>query len=210
VQPKRPKSVLGAHSIVRGDPQARYQAPKEETPTGDGERVAPVQQSGYTYSIQEGFKTVDGPLGVPYPPSLRAGLINSLYDPKPMFVVGEGVVRIEVFARTTSTEFLAVLHSAGLEQLVVAKKFPDLMDLLAKWEPVVKAASAPEADAPYRVYSRQGVLMAEVGALEEAMTITPLEDGACVLVREKPAFSFRTVKRFDRAAGGWVEPLPPG
>jgi hypothetical protein len=197
--PRNP-TRLDRSSATGPFPTGRYAGPAP-FPSGEGERTLPEQMVGWSYKINEGFQMIDFPLGNPAPESLSRGLAANDFRTTPSRVVGTGPHRIEVYDRQTTAEFLVIVFSDCLEQLVIAKGFPSMMDLLRQWGPVVEKCSGdhggggterpPEAAGLNAAGDRYSILIGDAVAakgltLAQACRLKPkaTPGGACVITKE--------------------------
>jgi hypothetical protein len=200
--PNQPSRLtrLDRGSIAGPQPTGRYADPPKH-PTGGGERTLPEKMTSWGYHITDGFQMNDFAFGRVVPKTVREGLEKNGFAMTPSRVIGSGTHRMEVYDRINTVEHLVIVYSEGLEQLVVCRNFPSLMEYLRLYAPVVEKCHGGEegggedATPPARNHAntaaageRYSVHVANaVGAehltLEKALSLTPKASPA-VIVRD--------------------------
>lgn len=153
--PERPPRLtrLDRRSAAGPFPAGRYADPPKH-PSGEGERILPEKMSGWSYHQTQGFQLIDFPFGRKTPRTVREGLEANDFEAEPSRVIGSGVHRMEVYDRRSTVEHLVIVFSDGLEQLVLCKGFPALLEFLRLYAPVVEKCGKPPADESKKLYDQ--------------------------------------------------------
>jgi hypothetical protein len=115
----------------------------------EGERTLPEHESAWSYHISEGWKMIDPPLGLGSQTFSReaidATLTRAGFFATPSMLLGEPAsgVWAEVYDAIKTREHLLILHTRGVRQIILAKGFHSLLDVVQKLGNLLDRISGP-------------------------------------------------------------------